>query len=114
MTDGTLMIENIQDKDLGTYECVARSEMGDVKSRRALANTAGQENVYEYKTTPHRSQQRPRFIKMPMDQTLSEGQRLLLNCSASGLPDPVIKWFMNEKPILEDLNTEVRDCDFMK
>lgn len=80
----------------------ARSEGGEVKSRKAHANA---ETLVEYKTT---QQQRPRFLKMPMDQEVVEGKDLLLNCSASG-PSTTITWYYNEKPIdFSAPNNEVR------
>ncbi|XP_021965343.1 peroxidasin homolog isoform X1 [Folsomia candida] len=103
MNDGTLMIENIEYDDLGTFECIARSEGGEVKSRKAHANA---ETLVEYKTT---QQQRPRFLKMPMDQEVVEGKDLLLNCSASG-PSTTITWYYNEKPIdFSAPNNEITD-----
>ncbi|KAK7077519.1 hypothetical protein SK128_025717, partial [Halocaridina rubra] len=35
LTDGTLMIENAQDDDVGYYECMATNPMGEVRSRKA-------------------------------------------------------------------------------
>jgi hypothetical protein len=33
LQDGTLMIENATDSDMGSYECMAKSPAGEVKSR---------------------------------------------------------------------------------
>ena len=33
LQDGTLMIENASDSDMGSYECMAKSPAGEVKSR---------------------------------------------------------------------------------
>jgi hypothetical protein len=35
LSDGTLMIENTLDSDVGVYECMAKSPAGEVKSRAA-------------------------------------------------------------------------------
>jgi len=35
LKDGTLMIEKTSEKDMGVYECIARSPMGQIKSRSA-------------------------------------------------------------------------------
>ncbi len=101
MNDGTLMIENIQGNDLGTFECIARSDMGEVKSRRALVNAQINE------TSRFPPSQRPRFLRMPIDQEVAEGQRLIINCSASGFPSPTIRFKWDQKPISQDSNTEV-------
>ncbi len=34
LRDGTLMIENASDNDTGSYECMAKSPAGEVKSRQ--------------------------------------------------------------------------------
>jgi len=103
MDDGTLMIANVQSEDVGSYECVARSEAGEVKSRRAVVKNLN--DVFEYRT-----QQRPRFVKLPIDQEVSEGQNLSLSCEATGVPTPVIRWFHNDQPISRNHRSEVRDC----
>jgi peroxidase len=35
LSDGTLMIENTLDSDMGVYECMAKSPAGEAKSRAA-------------------------------------------------------------------------------
>jgi peroxidase len=35
LADGTLMIENTLDSDMGVYECMAKSPAGEAKSRAA-------------------------------------------------------------------------------
>jgi hypothetical protein len=100
MNDGTLMIENIQNDDLASYECVARSDGGEIKSRRAIVNA---NEAFEYRT-----RMRPRFLQLPIDQEVTEGQTLVLNCNASGEPKPIISWFHNDKLILPDSPNEVR------
>jgi peroxidase len=35
LPDGTLMIENILDSDVGVYECMAKSPAGEAMSRSA-------------------------------------------------------------------------------
>jgi hypothetical protein len=35
LSDGTLMIENTVDSDMGVYECMAKSPAGEAKSRAA-------------------------------------------------------------------------------
>jgi hypothetical protein len=35
LSDGTLMIENTLDSDAGVYECMAKSPVGEAKSRAA-------------------------------------------------------------------------------
>ena len=32
LEDGTLMIQNAQDDDMGTYECIARNDAGEAKT----------------------------------------------------------------------------------
>jgi hypothetical protein len=54
------MIANVRNEDVGSYECVARSLSGEAKSRRAVVNM---NDAFKYRT-----QQRPRFVKLPIDQ----------------------------------------------
>lgn len=49
LQDGTLMIENASDSDMGSYECMAKSPAGEVKSRSVhmkpiLANSHSHHN----------------------------------------------------------------------
>ena len=50
LEDGTLMIENAQNTDMGTYECVARNTAGEVKTDsvelRMQKNLNGKESTY--------------------------------------------------------------------
>jgi hypothetical protein len=83
------MIANVQDEDVGGYECMAKSTVGETKSRRAKM---------EYKRS--QSKTRPRFTEAPKDQDVPEGGTFVLNCEAAGSPPPVISWSHTEKPVL--------------
>ncbi|ROT75796.1 putative Thyroid peroxidase precursor [Penaeus vannamei] len=49
LTDGTLMIENTQDGDVGFYECMASNPMGEVKSRKAkMVHPEQQQQLQQY------------------------------------------------------------------
>lgn len=107
MEDGTLMIESIDRSDVGTsFECMAKNEAGEAKSRRAVINLSQDEVLVEYRT-----HQRPRFVRVPTDQEIKEGQSLLLNCNASGDPVPKISWYLNDRLVYPGfLGAEVRLC----
>ncbi|ODM97862.1 Peroxidasin [Orchesella cincta] len=90
LRDGTLMIANTQDEDVGTYECVAKSEAGLVKSRKAKML---------HSATTERHAMRPRLIQVPLDQEVTEGSNLTVNCEASGFPQPKITWYLDSSPL---------------
>ena len=41
----------------------------------------------------------PRFIVKPRSQTLKEGEEVIFECKADGVPKPKIEWIFNGKPI---------------
>ena len=113
MDEGTLMIESVQNEDLGTVECVAQSKAGEVKSRRAVFNTEVEDGIdkscgFEYHTT-----QRPRFLQLPVDQEVVEGHDLRIHCNATGQPGLSITWFLNDRPLAlaQGLRVTVRFFD---
>jgi len=92
LEDGTLMIVKAEEKDGGTYECMAKSLAGEAKSSRANMETR----------RPIIPQTRPRFVQLPKDADVKEGDPFILNCSAIGSPAPNITWFLNDSPILSN------------
>lgn len=71
---------------LSTYECVAKSDAGLVKSRKAkMVRSSGAE----------RTASRPRFIVVPLDQEVVEGTNAVINCEATGYPRPSIQWHVD-------------------
>lgn len=83
------MIAKAEENDAGTFECMAKSSVGEVKSRKASMETKKRE----------KPKSQPRFRQVPRDVDLKQGDSLTLNCSATGHPPPIITWSLNEVPI---------------
>lgn len=95
LQDGTLMIENASDSDMGSYECMAKSPAGEVKSRSVhmkpiLANSHSNHNSTKVK---------PKFVVTPEDVDVQDGSSARLDCEVTGLPKPVITWTFNDGPV---------------
>lgn len=81
--DGTLVIEFVQREDAGQYTCKALSVSG---SAIAAAMLEVKDSLLEP----------PPIIRYgPVNQTLPVSTGAMLQCSASGEPSPVIRWFKN-------------------
>ncbi|KAK8739717.1 hypothetical protein OTU49_003162 [Cherax quadricarinatus] len=105
LTDGTLMIENTQDDDVGFYECMATNPMGEVKSRKAkMAPEEQQDEVRDEHFSAH---VKPRFLRLPSDVNVTEGLPVEIECQASGIPKPDVIWTRNDDPIIEGPRIQV-------
>lgn len=83
LEDGTLMIENAQDDDVGSYECIARNAAGEVKT-----------NTVELRMQ-HSYNEPPRFLVQPSDIQVALGDTIDLPCAVEGRPQPVVTWTFN-------------------
>ncbi|KAM6457875.1 peroxidasin homolog isoform 1-T2 [Liasis olivaceus] len=81
-SSGGLYIQNVTLSDEGKYSCKATNREGSVM---ATANVIVQDT--------------PRFLAVPSDQTVMEGQSVDLSCSADGHPLPVITWTKEGDPL---------------
>lgn len=79
--DGTLIISDATEQDTGEYECVARSEMGSTKSRKARAIITVSPSL--------------RFSQLPESQTVQVGTDVYFKCRVEGQPTPEIQWWRN-------------------
>uniref|UniRef100_A0A8C5K616 Immunoglobulin superfamily member 10 n=1 Tax=Jaculus jaculus TaxID=51337 RepID=A0A8C5K616_JACJA len=87
-SNGTLHIRNIVPSDRGTYECIATSSSGS--ERRVVILS-----VQERETLP-------RIEAASQKRTeVNLGDKLLLNCSASGDPKPRIIWRLPSKAVID-------------
>ncbi|KAK7488478.1 hypothetical protein BaRGS_00020263, partial [Batillaria attramentaria] len=77
--DGTLMIEDAQDDDQGSYECIARNVAGEVHSNQVELRYFGEPVV-------------PTFTRRPQDIVAVEGETVQFICMASGHPRPTMSW----------------------
>ncbi|KAE8632690.1 hypothetical protein XENTR_v10001635 [Xenopus tropicalis] len=94
LESGSLRIQKVQREDVGHYRCVAKNSLGTAYSKAALLEV---EVV-------------ARILKAPESQNVTFGAEVFLQCTASGLPVPSIRWFENGKPVLSELVDEnIRD-----
>lgn len=101
--DGSLIVTDMTEEDSGVYECVASSDMGSAKSRKARAViTAASGLVFE----------------KPESQNVTVGTNVTFSCRVlnNGLNvQPNIRWLRDNRPIpfgdrifLENDNTRLR------
>ncbi|XP_014664618.1 PREDICTED: protogenin-like [Priapulus caudatus] len=69
-----------RDTDAGYYECLARSKIGAIVSRRIKLTVAGM----------------ARFSKQPESQSVEEGGVVRFECQIKAVPKPVITWEKND------------------
>ncbi|XP_050587454.1 peroxidasin homolog isoform X2 [Bombus affinis] len=79
--DGTLVISDVTEQDTGEYECMAKSEMGFTKSRKARAVITVSPSL--------------RFTELPESQTVQVGVDASFICKVDGRPAPTIQWWRN-------------------
>ncbi|KAL8608110.1 hypothetical protein ACOMHN_016565 [Nucella lapillus] len=82
MEDGSLVINNVQERHIGSYICSAQNIAGRDSQGRLL-----------------RVQVPPRLIHEPRDQEVTLDSRFELECVARGIPTPVVTWMLNGRPL---------------
>ncbi|XP_044733835.1 peroxidasin isoform X3 [Chrysoperla carnea] len=88
LPDGSLQIDETKDVDIGEYECMAKSDMGEAKSRPARM-------VVDGRPQP-RDVHKPEFVLTPEDQDVQIGEHTVrLECRAKGIPAPTVVWSRN-------------------
>ncbi|XP_071319070.1 matrix-remodeling-associated protein 5-like [Trachinotus anak] len=85
LPNGTLVIQNVQLQDRGTYICSAHSFLG----RDRLLTTL------EVWTRPPRMQ-----LPSYREATIHQGGELLLQCQADGVPTPLLSWVLPDRSTL--------------
>ncbi|XP_050758544.1 immunoglobulin superfamily member 10 [Gymnogyps californianus] len=87
-SNGTLHLSNIAPSDSGNYECIATSSTG---SERRVVSL-----VVEHRDTL------PKIATASQEMTqLNFGDKLLLNCTATGEPKPRIIWRLPSKAVVD-------------
>ncbi|KAG7189813.1 hypothetical protein KM043_017473 [Ampulex compressa] len=81
--DGALVVSKVTEQDTGEYECVASSDMGLAKSRKARALITVQSLL--------------RFTQLPESQTVQAGTDVSFVCKVEGRPTPRIQWWRNSQ-----------------
>ncbi|EDW17736.2 peroxidasin [Drosophila mojavensis] len=109
LASGALRINFVEPNDVGIYECMARNEMGEIKSQPVRMLVSQADNSLD----SHVEQQAwdavdatpaaPTFIRKPVDQivALHGSGHVLLDCVARGWPQPDIQWFVNGRQLAQ-------------
>lgn len=126
LASGSLLIQSVGARDMGIYQCIVRNEMGELRSQpvrlvvnnnAAAAAAAGGEQESENQVwavagssptssslpSPPTSPAPPKFTHQPHDQivALHGPGHVLLDCAASGSPQPDIQWFVNGRQLTQ-------------
>ncbi|XP_011163912.2 peroxidasin isoform X1 [Solenopsis invicta] len=93
--DGTLVISGTTEQDSGIYECVASSDMGSTKSRKARAV------ITAAAAAAAATAARLIFAERPESQNVSVGTDVTFSCRARALanPKPDVRWFRDGRAI---------------
>ncbi|XP_073435152.1 immunoglobulin superfamily member 10 [Dendrobates tinctorius] len=87
-SNGTLYIRNAASSDNGNYECIATSSTGS--ERRVVTLRVEQNDIV------------PKIIHAsPKSTEMNIGDKLMLNCSATGEPKPRIIWRLPSKALVD-------------
>ncbi|XP_056137223.1 protogenin B-like [Lampris incognitus] len=99
LPSGVLQIHNVQLEDAGQYRCVATNIGSRMKSREARLTV---------KLGAHpKPPQRPRIIAGPQNITASLHQTVVLECLATGNPQPIISWSRADSKPIDVYNARV-------
>ena len=79
-SDGSLVLTGVTARDSGRYHCRLSSSLGSVQSRPALL-------------TVRERQERPEITHRPLQTRVVRGERIVLDCLASGYPPPSYAWY---------------------
>ncbi|XP_070770787.1 matrix-remodeling-associated protein 5-like [Enoplosus armatus] len=88
LPNGTLVIQNVQLQDRGTYICSAHSFLG----RDRLLTTL------EVWTRPPRMQ-----LASYRESTIHQGGEVHLECQADGVPTPLLSWVLPDRTVLTSI-----------
>ncbi|XP_060625878.2 matrix-remodeling-associated protein 5 isoform X2 [Anolis sagrei] len=90
LKNGTFIIHNVQLQDRGQYLCSAQNMHGTDKMTVLLTVLAYQPKILG-----------PRF----KDMTVYFGEKVTMDCQASGIPNPHISWIFPDRKILQAVTT---------
>ncbi|VDD94061.1 unnamed protein product, partial [Enterobius vermicularis] len=86
-----LTIASTEFDDHGKYTCVAENEAGTTRSEATLTVHA----------------EAPQFTRHITDKEISIGEKLILECSVSGLPKPVVQFFSQSTKLVSNNRVSV-------
>ncbi|XP_008308322.2 immunoglobulin superfamily DCC subclass member 3 isoform X2 [Cynoglossus semilaevis] len=80
---GVLQITGVREEDRGTFCCVAHNSAGVKHSKEALLTVSG---------SPSSVYKEPMILVGPENLTLTVHQTAILECIATGYPQPIVSW----------------------
>ncbi|KAL6430530.1 hypothetical protein ACFW04_007847 [Cataglyphis niger] len=83
--DGSLVVTDMTEQDSGVYECVASSDMGSTKSRKARAVITAASHLV--------------FAEKPESQNVTAGTNVTFSCRVLGKHKPNVRWLRDDRPI---------------
>ncbi|XP_060115984.1 protogenin [Heteronotia binoei] len=99
LPSGVLQIYSVQQKDAGSYRCVATT----VGNRRKSAEAT----LTVLPALPAKSFHRPAIVAGPQNVTASLHQTVVLECLATGQPKPIVSWSRLDHKSIDVFNTRV-------
>ncbi|XP_014663608.1 PREDICTED: neuronal cell adhesion molecule-like [Priapulus caudatus] len=82
----SLILHDVQMEDAGEYECSARNGQGLPQKRKFTVQVLAE----------------PYWIEKPESKHAGQGDTVTFMCLAGGKPEPIIRWYINGHPILEE------------
>lgn len=77
LPDGSLRIDKTTDSDVGQYECMAKNDMGMVKSKPAKM-------IVHEQSEEQPEPQRPQIVQAPKDLVVTPIEAIVLHCVTDG------------------------------
>ncbi|KAK3802354.1 hypothetical protein RRG08_034500 [Elysia crispata] len=123
VTTATLVIEGSEVEDGGMYMCVAENSAGSASSEAKIRV----QKVYDHRpdrdsTEPLEKRSRdespmkksrmevpPDFTAKLKNKSAAEGATVRLNCSVTGIPEPMVRWFRDGKEIYDGHDYTMRN-----
>ncbi|XP_066996542.2 titin isoform X1 [Anabrus simplex] len=102
----SLIIHEAYLEDAGEYKVVAINSAGEASSKcnltvKSIGDTEPATRVQSLTVAEMPSGTAPKFNKLLTDVLASEGDKVVLECSVNGDPKPDIKWFLNNKEVVD-------------
>lgn len=101
----SLIIQEAYSEDGGMYKVIALNSAGEASSQCKLTVTPVASKLEETKTSKTVEEKvllsgtPPKFTKLLSDVLVSEGDKVILECSVTGDPTPETKWLLNNQEI---------------
>jgi titin len=123
----TLVIEGVKVTDTGSYMCLAENDAGSEYSEARMKVSKMNESRFseepmsmsghssrnqsragsEYRRT--RSEVAPDFTSTLKSKRAPEGTTVRLNCSVTGIPEPLVRWFKDGQEIFDNKTYTMRN-----